>query len=62
MDTCTMGATNGDMKLHKLYTGVIITHIDTGDGISVKARHPEDKDYIVWELLYKTQEFYRGLF
>ena len=57
-----MGATNGDMKLHKLHTGVIITHIDTGDGISVKARHPEDKDYIVWELLYKTQEFYRGLF
>jgi hypothetical protein len=49
------------MKLHKLHTGVIITHIDIGDGISVKARHPKDKDYIVWDLLHKTQEFYRGL-
>jgi hypothetical protein len=53
-----MGATNGDMKLHRLHTGVIITHIDTGLGISVKVRHPKDIDYIVWELLYRTQEFY----
>ncbi len=56
-----MGATNGDMKLHKLHTGVIITHIHTDIGISVKARHPKDKDYIVWDLLHRTQEFYRGL-
>ena len=62
MDTCTLGTRDEDMKLHKLYTGVIITHIDTGTGISVKARHPKDKDYIVWELLHKTQEFYRGLY
>jgi hypothetical protein len=39
----------------------LITHIHTDIGISVKARHPKDKDYIVWELLHKTQEFYRGL-
>jgi len=58
MDTCTMGARDADMKLHRLHTGVIITHIDTGLGISVKVRHPKDIDYIVWELLYKTQEFY----
>lgn len=48
------------MKLHKLYTGVIITRIDKGDGIRVQARHPKDNDYIVWDLLYRTQEFYRG--
>jgi hypothetical protein len=53
-----MGARDGDMKLHRLHTGVIITHIDTITGISVKARHPKDIDYIVWELLYRTQEFY----
>jgi len=49
------------MKLHKLHTGVIITHIHTDIGISVKARHPQDRDYIVWDLLHRTQEFYRGL-
>ena len=49
------------MKLHKLHTGVIITYTDIGTGISVKARHPKDKDYIVWDLLHRTQEFYRGL-
>ena len=56
-----MGARDEDMKLYKLHTGVIITHIDTGGGISVKARHPKDKDYIVWELLHRTQEFYNRL-
>ena len=54
-----MGTRNEDMKLHKLHTGVIITHIDTGTGISVKARHPQDKDYIVWDLLHRTQQFYK---
>jgi hypothetical protein len=53
-----MGARDEHMKLHRLHTGVIITHIDTGLGISVKVRHPKDIDYIVWELLYRTQEFY----
>ena len=53
-----MGARDEYMKLHRLHTGVIITHIDTGLGISVKVRHPKDIDYIVWELLYRTQEFY----
>ena len=61
MDTCTMGARDGDMKLHKLTSGVIVTHIDLGSGTRVKARHPQDKDYIVWDLLHKTQEFYKGL-
>ena len=56
-----MGARDEDMKLHKLRSGVIITHSDTGTGISVKARHPKDKDYIVWDLLHRTQQFYRGL-
>ena len=49
------------MRLHKLHTGVIITHIDTGSNIEVKVRSPKDRDYVVWDLLYKTQEFYRGL-
>lgn len=49
------------MKLHKLHTGSIITHIDTGNGIRVQVRHPKDLDYIVWDLLYRTQQFYRGL-
>ena len=61
MDTCTVGARDEDMKLHKLHTGVIITHIDTGTGIRVQVRHPKDLDYIVWDLLYRTQQFYRGL-
>jgi hypothetical protein len=56
-----MGARNGKMKLHRLHSGVIITHIDTDRGVRVQARHPKDRDYIVWELLYKTQQFYRGL-
>ena len=56
-----MGARDGDMKLHKLTSGVIVTHIDLGSGTKVKARHPQDKDYIVWDLLHKTQEFYKGL-
>ena len=56
-----MGARDEGMKLHRLHSGVIITHIDTGSGIRVQARHPKDRDYIVWELLYKTQQFYRGL-
>ena len=58
MDTRIVGTRNGEMKLHKLNTGVIITHIDIGTGISVKARHPQDKDYIVWDLLHRTQQFY----
>ena len=49
------------MKLHKLRSGVIITHNDTGTGISVKARHPKDIDYIVWDLLHRTQQFYKGI-
>lgn len=56
-----MGARDEGMKLHRLHSGVIITHIHTDIGISVKARHPQDKDYIVWDLLHRTQEFYRGL-
>ena len=56
-----MGARDEGMKLHRLHSGVIITHIDTGSGIRVQARHPKDRDYIVWELLYRTQQFYRGL-
>jgi fructose-1,6-bisphosphatase len=48
-----------EMKLHKLHTGVIITHIETYTGTSVRARHPKDVDYIVWDLLHRTQEFYR---
>ena len=56
-----MGARDEDMKLHKLRSGVIITHIQTDIGTSVKARHPKDYDYIVWYLLYRTQQFYRGL-
>ena len=56
-----MGTRDEDMKLHRLRTGVIITHIQTGTGTSVKARHPKDYDYIVWDLLYRTQQFYRGL-
>jgi len=61
MDTCTMGTRDEDMKLHKLRSGVIITHINTSRGVNVKARHPKDTDYIVWDLLHRTQEFYRGL-
>ena len=61
MDTCTLGTRDEDMKLHKLRSGVIITYTDIGTGISVKARHPQDKDYIVWDLLHRTQEFYKGL-
>ena len=56
-----MGARYEDMKLHKLHTGVIITHIETDTGTSVKVRHPKDLDYIVWDLLYRTQEFYSRL-
>ena len=47
------------MKLHRLHSGVIITYTNTEMGVSVKARHPKDTDYIVWDLLYRTQEFYR---
>ena len=56
-----MGARDEDMKLHKLRSGVIVTHINTSRGVNVKARHPKDTDYIVWDLLHRTQEFYRGL-
>lgn len=56
-----MGGRNEDMKLHKLRSGVIISYIDTGYGINVKARYPKDNDYIIWNLLYRTQEFYRGI-
>ena len=59
MDTYTMGTRNEDMKLHRLHSGVIITYTNTEMGVSVKARHPKDTDYIVWDLLYRTQEFYR---
>lgn len=49
------------MKLYKLRSGVIITQIETETGGSVKARHPQDNDYIVWDLLHRTQQFYKGL-
>lgn len=43
------------MKLKKLNTGVIISHRYKKNYVTIKVKHPQDEDYIFWDLLYNNQ-------